>query len=199
MRELSAMRYGAGLDAPILRPLALPEGRRRALGTTGRALVSELVLGSALYSMIIAGMGVPLLFGPPPGATTTGAELTVTTPGAADPDPATGAPLLFPLGIAGSALAGLILLWAGARGLADCRDRRRWLARQVPSVLGAAAAVLAYGAGLLYGDHVTRASYARSMYQGLELVPRCVLPILLVATAGLLIRAARKDDADGLR
>jgi hypothetical protein len=100
--------------------------------------------------------------------------------------------LLRPLAITGAALAGLLLLWSGLRGLHAVRDQRRWRGRQVPGLIGFGLGTLAFGLGLAAAEGGT-AAYVGSVWHGVEpLRPSAVLA-LLIGSLALLVPARRRD------
>ncbi|MFC5744147.1 hypothetical protein [Actinomadura rugatobispora] len=182
-----------------------------------RAVASVLTLGAAIFYLAVAVKGVGgLLLGPPPEMVTTAGDLGASTrsaqlppaelagarSGTAEAETATDAApgpgdqdlevLLRPLAITGAALAGLLLLWSGVRGLHAVRDQRRWRGRQISGLIGFGLGTLAFGLGLAAADGRT-AAYVGSVWQGVEPIRPSVVLALLIGSLALLLPARRRD------
>jgi hypothetical protein len=188
--------------------------------TAARTLASALVIAAGLFYAVVAIQGVAGLLSPPPEMVTTAGE--IGTPAAGDPTQTapstqnapstrdapipytaqgTGAAaedmdlLLRPLALTGAALAGLLLLWSGARGLRFRHDQRRWRSRQVTALAGCGAGVLAFALGI--GAAGGSAAYADAAWNGLEPIRPTAGLALLIATIALFVPAPRHGQGQG--
>ncbi|MFF5258495.1 hypothetical protein ACFY4C_06085 [Actinomadura viridis] len=201
---MNILRHGAAVRGGLAtRPLAL--GPRVA-----RTLTSLLVVGAALFYAAVAVRGVAGLLGPPPEMVTTAGDSGSVVPGPGSPvaDPAAGPPaggadvpeardrdlavLLRPLSFTGAALAGLLLLWSGVRGLGARRDHRRWRRRQIACLVGLGLGVAAFLDGL-GAAHLAPASYADAAWNGVEPIWPSAALALLVALVALLLPSSVPD------
>ncbi|XVQ12387.1 hypothetical protein ACQP1W_07435 [Spirillospora sp. CA-255316] len=180
----------------------------RPASSAVRAVASALMLGAALFYLAVAVKGVGgLLLGPPPEMVTTAGDLAASTRSARPHAELAGVHpvgsgtgpgdqnlelLLRPLAITGAALAGLLLLWSGLRGLRAVRDQRRWRARQVSGLIGFGLGTLAFGLGLTAADGGT-AAYVGSVWHGVEPIRPSAVLALLIGSLALLLPARRRD------
>ncbi|MEW2358115.1 hypothetical protein [Spirillospora sp. NPDC029432] len=185
---------GPAPGRPPAAPPAAPAGR--AALTAARTLASVLVVAAGLFYAAVAVKGVAGLLGPPPEMVTTAGEVAVENTRNAHALPTaqvtTGMSgtdlnlLLRPLALTGAALAGLLLLWSGARGLYFRRDQRRWRSRQATALAGCAAGVLAFAIGIGAADG-SAAAYADAAWNGLEPIRPTAVLALAVLTLALLV------------
>ncbi|MFI0353939.1 hypothetical protein [Actinomadura sp. 9N407] len=169
--------------------------------TVARTLASALIIAAGLFYAVVAIQGVAGLLGPPPEMVTTAGESGAATPATGDPartvlNERSAATeeldlLLRPLALTGAALAGLLLLWSGARGLYFRNDQRRWRSRQVTALAGCGAGVLAFALGIGAAGG-SAAAYADAAWNGLEPIRPTAVLALLVATIALLIPVPRQ-------
>lgn len=196
---MSILRHGTDIRDPA----AVTVRRLPPALAAARALMSALVFGSGLFYLVVAVQGVGWLLSPP-------SDLVTTAPNGAPPAPVQpfqGSEqhlevLLRPLAITGAALAGLLLLWSGGRGLRSRQDRRLWRTLQYTGLTGLFVGVLSYAVGLS-SSGTSAALYTGGSWGGVEPVwPSAALAVLVV-TIGLLgpstmpgrtLRARRSPD-----
>ncbi|GAA3946971.1 hypothetical protein GCM10023085_31470 [Actinomadura viridis] len=195
---MNILRHGAAVRGGLAtRPPAL--GPRVA-----RTLTSLLVIGAALFYLAVAVRGVAGLLGPPPEMVSTAGDSgsVVPAPGSPAADPAADPPgggtavpeardrdlavLLRPLSFTGAALAGLLLLWSGVRGLGARRDHRRWRKRQIACLAGLGLGMAAFLDGL-GAAHLGTAAYADAAWNGVEPIKPSVALAVLVALVAFLL------------
>ncbi|MFB4313192.1 hypothetical protein [Actinomadura sp. 21ATH] len=212
-RRTVARRPPPGGTAPGRPPAAPPAPRAgRAALTAARTLASALVVAAGLFYAAVAVQGVAGLLGPPPEMVTTAGENAAQSTQTAQSlqnaqnahvlpaDGVSGADLdllLRPLALTGAALAGLLLLWSGSRGLYFRRDQRRWRSRQATALAGCTAGVLAFAIGIGAAGG-SAAAYADAAWNGLEPIrPTAVLALAVLSLALLVPVPARAAQGTG--
>ncbi|WP_285700437.1 hypothetical protein [Actinomadura sp. NBRC 104412] len=160
--------------------------------TATRTLVSMLVLAAGLFYVAAAVKGVGWLLEPPPDVVTTANGQGTGTPPTESPGSSgsqavsEAAQILFrPLAVTGASLAGLLLVWAGCRGLRSRRDQRRWRTSQFAALGGLATGVFGFALGFAAAGS-SHATYVDASWIGLEPSrPSAALALLIGAIAVL--------------
>ncbi|MEU5878422.1 hypothetical protein [Spirillospora sp. NPDC047279] len=142
-----------------------------------RTATSLLVAGSSALYLTVAVKGILQLNGPPSQMIT---RVSGEQPLAASMDAHTST-LFGPLAVACAMIAGLLLVWAGTRGLRDRHDQRAW--RRHQSVPLVAYTIGAFSFGLAH----LCPSGASVIWSGVNpLIPGAVLGLIVTAATILL-------------